>query len=446
MPNKPEKMTRPKFSEELVSILDKLRSASTVAQALHDIATGKVEAAPAEDDSALDYLSVSSDDPQRISYLTPVRAAAIEATAEDSAALWTSSKRYHGRPAVVASRILGGAASLKDLEVFSNVYKAAAGIVKFDFKVVSGEAIRHWYHEGTYVKGCGGSLGQSCMKHPVCQGFLDLYVDNDDAISMLVMVDKNGMLLGRALLWDFDLADGSRARVMDRIYTAKDDDLPYHFKMWAQENGYMHKSAQKWNNSLDFIENGQPVRKRLSLRLKSHRYDAYPYMDTFKFLNGRNGELSNHLAAGVTKTLSSADGTVQRPDWLAEDFADGLYHHRGEMVPITYIEGGQAGPRMTHASNVRYSEINEVHILRQHCMHDPVLGDHLFVGEYSHLNDKSRIRQAARLRAKMDFGTYVQIACKNMTFAQVMARHHELQDAWQQDLERIGQMVDAYYE
>lgn len=450
--------TTPKLSPEIVSVLDKMKQSSVVADILHRIGTGEEAPELSLDDDgspSIDYLSISSEDPTKISYLTPDRTRRIRSASDDESVLWTSAWRYHGRPASVVARLLKSV-SPKDLEVFGNMFRALASVVKFEFKVVSGESIRHWYHEGTYVRGCGGSLGQSCMKHPFCQEFLDLYVDNDEVISMLIMVDKKGMLLGRALLWEFEdlagviSADGpAKVRVMDRIYTANDEELQHHFKMWAQENGWLYKHMQKWNNSLDLVGAGKVDRRRLSLKLKHFRYDKYPYMDTFKFMNGRSGILSNFLTPGCTKTLCCADGSVQRADWLCEDYLDGLYHHAGEMAPITYDKETIGLPdkssRMTHQTNVRYSAVNDTHILKPDCMHDPIIGDFVFIGEYAHLNNKERMVELVKERARLDFQAFVSLACKNMTFAQVMARHAELQAQWRGDPSSVAQAVDSYF-
>jgi len=451
----PNITTMLKISQELLEVLEKVRSASSIAQTLYEIGTQAQEATDRIelDDSGrpvVDYLSISSEDPTRISYLTQDRIERIKAAYEPSEledTLWTSGRRYHGRPGVVISKILKSV-GMKDLEVFANVFRAAAGVVKFDFKVVSGEAIRHWYHEGSYARNAGGSLYASCMKHSVCQDFLDMYVDNSDVISMLVMVDKNNMLLGRALLWEFeDMSGSGKVRLMDRIYSANDEDLPYHFKMWAQENGYLFKPVQKWNNSLDFVENGQSVRKRVSVKLNHFNYDKYPYLDTFKFLNARSGIVSNFMSPGCTKTLCCADGAYHDHDWLREDFIDGLYHHRSEMCEITYTKDSITGgpTRYTHNNNARYSEANETWILKTDGMHDPILSDYLFAGEYSHLNNMKRVMEVTKMRAKMDFGTFLNLACKNMSFAQVMARHSDLRSTWSENPSAVEQAVSDYF-
>ena len=53
---------------------------------------------------------------------------------------------------------------------------------------------------------------------------------------MLVMLNLEGNLKGRALLWNF-----GTNKIMDRIYTTDDEKLHLYFKKWATENGYLYK-------------------------------------------------------------------------------------------------------------------------------------------------------------------------------------------------------------
>jgi hypothetical protein len=57
-----------------------------------------------------------------------------------------------------------------------------------------------------------------------------LYCENQDKVSLLVMLNSSGGLLGRAILWDLD-----SIKLMDRIYTTNDEDLQFHFKKWGQK-------------------------------------------------------------------------------------------------------------------------------------------------------------------------------------------------------------------
>lgn len=439
------------ISQELAEVLSKIRSSSAIANALLELASSPDVSGRAgeihigDDGPDINYLSVSSEDPSKISYLTSERARRMASISEDPSVMWLSSGRFHGRPASVVSKIFKSI-RMKDLEVFANVFKAVTSEITFEFKVVSGEAIRHWYHEGTYVRGASDSLGTSCMKHPVCQGFLDIYVENPDVVSMLTMVNKGGMLLGRALLWDFEnLADGARVKAMDRIYTANDSELTYHFKAWAKDNGYLYKSAQKWNNPLDFTDGQSQSNRRFSLRLSSWDFESFPYMDTFKFLDRSTGVISNHLN-GKPSTLCAADGRHQGWDYLCEDSVDGLYFQRNEMTQVKYMPCGPGGESfMTHCNNVHFSDVNRAAIMKADSMHDPIINDYLFANEHSHLNNWAAIAEMATDRARMDFHTFVHLRSKEMSIGQIIKNLHQLKEEWGKNMVEIREMVDRYY-
>ena len=124
----------------------------------------------------------------------------------------------------------------REIENFSNLFRAFADEKEFDFQIVKGSDIIKYYHQDSYVTH-SGSLGNSCMKYDRCSKFLELYNDND-VVSMLVMMNSEGGLIGRALLWEFD---GNK--VMDRIYSVYDYEV-LSFKKWATDNNYIYKKEQ----------------------------------------------------------------------------------------------------------------------------------------------------------------------------------------------------------
>jgi len=116
------------------------------------------------------------------------------------------------------------------LEEFVNSYKATFDSKdESDFKLVSGEEIRKWYLEDNYLE-VKGQLGNSCMRYERCQKYLDIYVQNPEVCSLLVLFDGD-KVKGRALVWE--LSDGSK--YMDRIYTITDSDKVL-FREWAEKN------------------------------------------------------------------------------------------------------------------------------------------------------------------------------------------------------------------
>lgn len=368
------------LSEQLIRILEEICDSSKVAELL---LIAQIYGVPDDKlvENYIDYLSVSHSDNTKISYLTQDRS-------KLSLDVWGTSKRIFGRPGSVVKKIFKNLED-REVELFNNLYKSALNKSEFKFDIISGESIRRYYHFETY-RGESGSLGNSCMKYDNCQKYLNLYTENPDVINMLIMLDSDGLLLGRALLWKFD-----SYKIMDRIYTVNDEELPYHFKKWAIDNGYMYKHEQKWNNTLAFELGGKKIQQKLSFQLKNFIHDRYPYLDTFKFFDKQKGILYNYIPHDDVKTISAPDGRYFDSDFFSLDFFTELYQHRGETVSIFY-ENGKIDRNLqlrTHSNNVEWSRINDMYLLRKDCEYFDDVDDYLFINELEHLNDKSKIEE-----------------------------------------------------
>jgi hypothetical protein len=176
------------------------------------------------------------------------------------------------------------------IEDFVNAFVALNEFNKNAFKyfeVVKGEQIRILYSEHSYMKKTG-ELGQSCMRFDKCQEYFDIYVENPDVCSLLILKDPNELdkIHGRALLWV--LSDGTK--YMDRIYTTKQS-IDIIFDKWREENGYREKYAEG----------------RVSVNIKDKDYIKYPYMDTLKYYYPDDGIL-------VSSPLGSSDGILNLED------------------------------------------------------------------------------------------------------------------------------------
>lgn len=415
------------LSDGLVDVLTRIQDASVIAKQLLDLSED-LSSHPVRDDYA-DYISLSVDVDGMISFVSPSRVQAIRDKGSNfEFDIWNSKMRYRSRPAAVVQKILQEFRS-RDLEIFSNVFKSALGLTKFTFKQVSGSEIRDWYHYSC-ISELRGSLANSCMKYDHCQDYFRIYTQNVEKISMLLMVNSNNKLMGRALLWTFE-----DVKVMDRIYTIDDDELVYHFKHWAQENGYLYKPLQRWNNSLDFVENGQQVKKRFSIKLKFSRFSKYPYLDTFKFLDSRNGILTNHKTENTDMVLIQADGGWSEADILTEDYIDGVYHHTSEMVPLIYDINTRERleePVYTHSGNACYSSVNSQFIYNNHAKSDDILLDHIFNQEFDHLNNHQAILQTAISNAKQSLDIFLKIMLKkNKTdLLSILKSKEEFKQQW----------------
>jgi len=173
----------------------------------------------------------------------------------------------------------------KDIESFVNLYKAARDTSLFE--IVSGKDIQHWYNEDQYISG-GGPLNNSCMKYGRCKDYLQLYVDNEDKVSLVILKDVNDStkIKGRAILWTLDEPSGRT--FMDRIYTVNDSDIIL-FKEFAAENGWLYKKNQNMDESGPWVDTKTGSEEYIDLIVKDLEdpgSGGYPYMDTMKFFDG----------------------------------------------------------------------------------------------------------------------------------------------------------------
>jgi len=190
-----------------------------------------------------------------------------------------------------------------DVEDFVNRYKSIIKQMreKFDsFKIVKGEEIRKCYNQENYLN-TNGSLGNSCMRYDKCQKFLDIYVNNEDKVSLVVLM-KEDKVTGRAILW----TDENERKVMDRIYTNNSADEQL-FKDFAKANGFWYKKDQNMYDDTPFIGPNGEEEKYITVYLKPIDHNYYPYMDSLKFYNPGTGKITND-SNSYQYNLTDTDG------------------------------------------------------------------------------------------------------------------------------------------
>lgn len=176
-----------------------------------------------------------------------------------------------------------------DIEKFVNIMSAELKmIVASDdtkIEVVKGEDIRKWYSSENYQPN-HGQLGSSCMSGKDCSKFFDIYTENPEVVSMLILKNSEGKLIGRALLWK--LIGGEF--FMDRVYCATEYDERIFIK-YANENGYYYRSNGS-NSNINFFFNGVDVTKSFRSKVVSDlskgggtNFKYYPYVDTLTYLD-----------------------------------------------------------------------------------------------------------------------------------------------------------------
>jgi hypothetical protein len=388
-------------SDELKKILTEIESQSMVAALL-------LKKRHSNDDLADDFvnhISISREDKGKISYLTKERFAAI-----DESEIWTSSRRFQAKPGGFISKVFKDIPA-REVELFSTLFRNVSNRIKVNLQVVKGERIRDFYYYESYASD-NGSLGASCMRYDSCQKYMNVYVENDSVVSMLVMQNDRGSLIGRALLWDCD-----GYKIMDRIYTTNDEAYAFYFKEWATKNNYLFKSSQNWFDTMKFEKIGDKKQElRIDIKLPFSDYRYYPYMDTFKFYDPETGTLSNYQPNGDFYTLCTPDGSKYGSDYLAFDIVDKVFRYRHDACYVRYLDG------FTESNNVNYSDLLDEYILCSDSTYDHELNDYIFSEEKSSNNDAERIERRREEIARRKQERLKREAQHEKEYAERMAR------------------------
>jgi hypothetical protein len=198
----------------------------------------------------------------------------------------------------------------KDYEDFVNLYKSEFTVLSNEFKLVKGDEIPYYYDFMNYAYPDKGQLGSSCMRYTKCQKYFGIYKENPGVCQLLVYVNQDNKVLGRALVWKLDKkVDGCPSEYfMDRIYCANDSDI-IKFKNYAKEQGWVMKNKNTSDivESLFFNYNDTVILSHINVQLENFRLENYPFVDTVAFLHLGNGKLHN-IKGKNTIELTSVDG------------------------------------------------------------------------------------------------------------------------------------------
>ena len=197
--------------------------------------------------------------------------------------------------------VFPGEFSNKEVEDFTNKYKAIQLGAKERFEVVEGDEIAHWYNSQNYFE-LKSSLGSSCMKYAPASYF-EIYTKNPEVCKLVCLI-KEDKLVGRALLWkptsmrkvrrDYTKPDEpvSFEWFMDRQYTTSDAYVEM-FRKYADEMGWAYKTTNSIGSVTGVTLKGATFICDMQIRLKKDTYRQFPYMDTFKKYDPNNYTLFN---------------------------------------------------------------------------------------------------------------------------------------------------------
>ena len=263
------------------------------------------------------------------------------------------------------------------IEKFVNEFKSMYDFEKDGtnrLELVSGEDIRKWYLNTNYSE-VRGQLGNSCMRYDTCQPYLNIYVDNPEVCSLLVMWADPGKtkICGRALIWTLTTGE----KVMDRIYTVAD---------------YQQELFIKWanDNQITWVQNLSGVNE---IQLKKWEYTYYPYMDNFLCLNIETGILCDDSSLWPSPGWYKLQNTGGAPltdnvvwseyngDYITQDEAvwcepEGEWCHENDAIYLEYKD-----VYVSPNAEVVYSEFHSGNFYSDDCVYSDCLGDNLYVDE-----------------------------------------------------------------
>lgn len=257
---------------------------------------------------------------------------------------WARSSRQNGSPGKMIRKVLTPKA-LKlfkdaDFEAFANSYKAACDSECKRFEIWDNKRIPEAYDMKR--ESGGGTLNDSCMNGD--GNYLDMYYYCPHA-RILVMLNSEGRLAGRALLWTVD--DGKT--LMDRVYVAQDHYYDM-FLDYADKNGFIRKVRYKtYDSKNEFVLNGEVFTKYYTIRTATtHEY--YPYIDTFSY--GCDGYLTNN-ENDDTYRYNNTDGSRDGDERYYCEHSGDWYSDEDD---VRYIERGRYRGSYIHRDYAVYVE------------------------------------------------------------------------------------------
>lgn len=185
------------------------------------------------------------------------------------------------------------------------------------FSIASGQLISHYYLEENYVEK-RGNLGSSCMRYASCQPYFKLYEQNDDVVSMLVLRNKEHVIVARALLW-FDGSD----HYMDTIYHIEDKYVESMID-YACKHGIYYKKQQSCHYfAFDMLNRNKIEPKILNIPIQNVSIQGweFPWLDTLMYMYKDSGKyyLTNcPTTIGSVIHLRSTSGNITKYD-IPED-------------------------------------------------------------------------------------------------------------------------------
>ncbi len=225
----------------------------------------------------------------------------------------------------LVNQIFPGKYTSKEVEDFVNSFKNVNKPGENELKLVKGQDIKKYYLYTNYAEE-SGDLGNSCMRYTRCQEYLDIYTQNPNQVQLLVYLNEEDKVLGRALLWvlnDEKSEDIEGAEYfLDRIYGINDS-IKKLFQDHAETQGWAWRTKSGYSDTKYITYKGEEHSGvKMSIELDKYDFNYYPYMDTFKELDNSESKLYNNDDEDRNWTLNHTDGTYEDHNGVWSDWED----------------------------------------------------------------------------------------------------------------------------
>lgn len=277
-----------KADDDVINILNKIKDNSIIANDLLHLINKDIK-------TNTNYYKLINGKNDEINFINNSQVDRLIAANEDPFQKSKNGMKI-GRLARQVLELNGSKVSDVELNKFVDLWKAAIDgkdIKEENFAFVKGEDIKYWYNLNQYLEQ-SGTLGNSCMRDPNKSSFLNIYSNNPEVCSLLIL-KKDNKLIARALVWKLIKPVDGFDYYLDRIYTINDSDVNVVTDIyidWLRKNNSI-KDFKRENllcyTTLDFRAT------KIDVKLNKWKFDYYPYMDSFIFFKIKEGELTNKV-------------------------------------------------------------------------------------------------------------------------------------------------------
>jgi hypothetical protein len=227
---------------------------------------------------------------------------------------WGGSSRVEMKVGRFVKGYFGDKFSDAEIENFVNQWKSLEEDITF--QIWEGSDIKNGYrsknyHSNDYDNGIN-PLMNSCMND---EPYVNFY-QYCPSVKLLVLLDSNSEVLGRALLWE----DVEKRKIMDRVYFVYDKDY-FKFVRWANENDYWYKKNNTGQVKFNKGDKEETIQTKVKImNVFQHSDEEYPYMDTFNYF--QEDWAYNYQPNGTYWYMINTDGTYELYDFEDSDYEE----------------------------------------------------------------------------------------------------------------------------